>query len=261
MIEPKKSGIYLIANEVDGKCYIGSAVCIKRRWAEHIRQLSGNRHHSIKLQNAWNKYGRTAFTFSVLEYVEDKHDLLRREQFWIDKFSSHDLGYNICQTAGNCLGVKHSAETRAKVSAAMKLVVISPETREKMRLGKIGKKLSPETRAKISAGQIGRTPSEETRAKLRASSTGRVYSEATRAKISAGSKGRVYSDEVRERMSAAKKGVRHSEETKQKMRIAALGKIRSPETRARMSLAKRNMSVETRIKMSETHKLRRAESA
>ena len=42
MSKKLKSGIYVIENQINGHRYIGSAINIKERWAEHIKQLNKN---------------------------------------------------------------------------------------------------------------------------------------------------------------------------------------------------------------------------
>lgn len=86
-------GIYKIENIINNKVYIGSSNNIERRWKEHKRLLNNNKHHSIKLQRAWNKYGSENFKFSVLEECEVDR-LLYLEQYYIDKFKSYFAGYN-----------------------------------------------------------------------------------------------------------------------------------------------------------------------
>jgi len=108
-----KSGIYTIINQVNGKFYIGSACNIKRRWAEHKRRLNRGVHKNKHLRNAWNKYGEENFKFKVLEPVENKEDLLDREQWWMDLLKPE---YNISLTAGSQLGFKHSEESKQKMS-------------------------------------------------------------------------------------------------------------------------------------------------
>lgn len=49
------SGIYLIATP-NGSKYIGSSNNIYRRWSEHRRNLRNGKHHSKRLQAAWDKY-------------------------------------------------------------------------------------------------------------------------------------------------------------------------------------------------------------
>jgi len=63
------SGVYQIINLVNGKCYIGSSVNIKKRWAEHIANLQRGTHHCQHLQRAWNKYGESNFDFEMIELL------------------------------------------------------------------------------------------------------------------------------------------------------------------------------------------------
>lgn len=95
------SGIYGITNIQNGKIYIGSSKHIYQRWKEHIRALNKNKHHSIHLQNAWNKYGEDNFIFEVIETCKEEL-LLEREQYYIDLHSSADYyyGYNESEFAG-----------------------------------------------------------------------------------------------------------------------------------------------------------------
>ena len=58
-----QSGIYQIRNIANGKVYVGSAAKFSRRFNDHKRKLNNGRHHSIKLQNAWNKNGAESFVF------------------------------------------------------------------------------------------------------------------------------------------------------------------------------------------------------
>lgn len=63
-------GIYKITNLVNNKCYIGQSINIHNRWKQHKSALTSNRHHSIKLQNSWNKHGYLNFKFEVIEECE-----------------------------------------------------------------------------------------------------------------------------------------------------------------------------------------------
>lgn len=119
-----KTGVYQIRNLRNGKRYIGStSYSFRIRWNMHRSRLRTNKHHSIKLQNAWNKYGEDAFVFEVLEECIEPW-CLTREQFYLDRllFASaydnrfHRLGYNVSRVASNCTGVKHTIKTRQKKS-------------------------------------------------------------------------------------------------------------------------------------------------
>jgi len=167
-------GIYLITNKNNGNIYIGSAVHIKHRWDCHVSDLNKNKHHSIYLQRAWDKYGSDCFAFSVLEYCE-KECLIEREQYYIDTLKPQ---YNILPKAGSCLGSTRSLETRKKIS-----------------LSKSGDNCSSETRKKISLSHIGHKPSEETKAKMSASQKGKKRN-----------LGRIATNETKLKMSMARRG-------------------------------------------------------
>jgi len=122
------SGIYHIYNRITGKSYVGSAISLRKRWIDHRNLLLKNQHHSIKLQRSWNKHGKDAFEYLILEYVENPEDLIVREQFWIDKMKTFAEGYNMAPNAGNCLGIKHSEETKQRMSDTRKGVSTGPKS-------------------------------------------------------------------------------------------------------------------------------------
>lgn len=103
-INKNNIGIYRIINKVNGKFYIGSTSTIGfvKRWNKHILDLHNQKHHSIYLQRAWNKYGEKNFKFEILE-ICNKNDCLSKEQYYLDKFNPN---YNICKIAGSTLGYK-----------------------------------------------------------------------------------------------------------------------------------------------------------
>ena len=107
------TGIYMVQNLLDNKCYIGSAIDLDRRKQDHMR-LGGKR-SNVKLQRAISKHGIENFQFLVLEYVHDLDKLIQKEQVWID-FTLPD--YNICPRAGSALGRKLSNEHKRKIGEA-----------------------------------------------------------------------------------------------------------------------------------------------
>lgn len=116
----KNSGIYEIINHVNNKVYIGSAVCLNRRFSSHSSSLLLGTGSSY-LQKSYNLHGTDNFTMNILELVPSKKDLLFKEQKWIDeKFDNQKNCYNISPTAGSCLGVVSSPEKRKKLSIACK---------------------------------------------------------------------------------------------------------------------------------------------
>lgn len=86
----------MILNTANGKRYVGSSVQTKRRWISHKTQLRRQVHGNPHLQSAWNKYGESAFVFSILEEVQNESDLVMREQYWMDATKSRNptYGYN-----------------------------------------------------------------------------------------------------------------------------------------------------------------------
>jgi len=126
-------------------------------------------------------------------------------------------------------GKKNSAETRKKISEAMKGKQLwlgrkhTPETIEKLSVWHRGRKVSEETKKKMSASHMGNKSalgykhSDETKEKVKKAVTGRMHSDETKAKMSAARKGIVYSEETIKKMSDAKKGKKMSDEAKRNM--------------------------------------------
>lgn len=210
------SGIYQIRNKINGKIYVGQAVNIRKRIYRHRGLFS----RCVHLCNAIKKYGWDNFDISILELVDDPLKLTEREQYWLDTLKSYnnEKGYNICPVAKSVKGIKHSEETKIKMSMAH-----------------IGKKCTDETRAKMKASRIGRK-----------------YSNEFRAKISTIMKNR--SREIIAKIAMANTGKKRSEESRAKMSIAHLGKKQTEEAKVKIGIASRNISNETRAKLSAAHK-------
>lgn len=155
-------GIYKISNKACNKFYIGSSVNIHERWKRHLRDLRHNKHQNILLQRAYNKYGESNFTFEIIEVVGDRKNLLQREQHYLEKLNAVIDGYNICGVAGNRYGVKHTKESKDKMSRARKGVPLSEECKKHMSESRKGHKVSQETRLKLHLANKGKKPSTNT---------------------------------------------------------------------------------------------------
>lgn len=201
-------GIYSITSP-SGKQYIGQALSFKKRWWEHLSHLRNGRHHCKGLQNAYAKYGEGALVFEVVVIVP-VDQLSAREQLEIDARPRAMLYNTALFVLRPRFGLKHSKETRAKLSLAAKNRPI--EYRQKLSAGRIGKihsaesrlamslalsgpnhpnwgkphsaerlanltksqqNRSPEWRANIAAAKIGKSRSLETIAKISASRIGK----------------------------------------------------------------------------------------
>lgn len=94
-----KAYIYSIINTINNKRYVGQTLNIDERLYDHFYMLLKNEHHSHKLQNAYNLYGKDAFK---VEYrmisCKDENELDKLEIKEIDLFDSYENGYN--QTRG-----------------------------------------------------------------------------------------------------------------------------------------------------------------
>jgi group I intron endonuclease len=156
-------GVYAIYGP-NGRAYIGSSLSFNKRFRTHRRDLKKGVHHCRALQRAYDKYGAHAFTYAKIAIVPAS-DLLTVEQAQMDDRGGRAL-YNSSRTAGNCIGVKHSAETRAKWSAARKGLKRSDEMRALMVKLKTGMRYSEETRKKI-----GDTLSKLTEGKAKSTNT------------------------------------------------------------------------------------------
>lgn len=109
-------GIYKIKNTVNGKVYIGQSTDIVARWAHHMTYLNENIHGNPHLQNAWNKYGKDKFEFSIIEECEyDK--LTEREQYWIDYYGGRNSNKTYNLRDAN-IGGHLSDITRKRISEA-----------------------------------------------------------------------------------------------------------------------------------------------
>jgi group I intron endonuclease len=185
---PKTSGIYSIVCEDNQRAYVGSAINLHKRWNDHRSALRAGRHHNKHLQRAWDKHGEARFTFTVLETIVS-HGLVAAEQRWIDDRAKDTDLFNVCPTAGNTLGMRHTPESIAKMSAAQSGKTISAETRKKMSDVRRGRPLTMEQRQAITKRQTGKPLSESTKAKLRQANLGKILEPAHAEKLAAANRG------------------------------------------------------------------------
>lgn len=113
-----KGYIYKIVNSVNGKYYLGSTTNLSKREKSHFWKLKKGKHHSIKLQNAFNKYGEAAFSFVVL-YESD--NIRESEQIELDKLD-YSQCYNVSTTStggcGNIVNHPNKLEIYKKIGLA-----------------------------------------------------------------------------------------------------------------------------------------------
>lgn len=142
-------GIYRIINCKNKKCYVGSSINIEARWKQHIWLLKNKIHHSRGLQNAWNKYGKSEFSFEILEELENSSKLQEKEQKWIDRLNSYKKGYNGRTKAD--MHSSHDKKTLEKISKAASSAMKNPEIRKKIKISQTGSK---NNLAKLDEGKV-----------------------------------------------------------------------------------------------------------
>lgn len=118
------SGIYIIKNIVNNKCYIGSSCNLKTRFRQHKLGLKNNKHFNLKLQNAYNKYGVLNFEFTILELCNRKN-LIIKEQHYFDTLKPI---YNINPVAYATLNT-HITEVRRQILSVTKSGVNNPNSK------------------------------------------------------------------------------------------------------------------------------------
>lgn len=88
----KVSGVYLIKNNLNGKCYVGSSSNIERRWSMH-KCPSSWKSSTNDLYKDFQQYGLENFSFEILEECANT-DLFERERYYIETLKTIETGYN-----------------------------------------------------------------------------------------------------------------------------------------------------------------------
>jgi len=84
-----KAYIYKIENIKNNKKYIGSTINFEKRKKYHLWELRNNRHHSIILQRAWNKYKEHNFIIKIIGLI-DYNDIVKEEQNYINLYGEYN---------------------------------------------------------------------------------------------------------------------------------------------------------------------------
>lgn len=121
--DKKKGGIYLITNQVNGKVYVGKSANIYRRIVQHLYDLREGRkkNENSYMLRAWTKYGESAFSYTVLEYLTGNDSFFsERELHWITWYDSvnRSKGYNLRRDSSTAMLVHE--ETRQKMAVNLK---------------------------------------------------------------------------------------------------------------------------------------------
>jgi group I intron endonuclease len=218
-IENLAKGTSDVAGRINGPVYVGHSTNVFKRFNAHRYMLRHNKHSSIRLQRAWNKYGEEAFSFHLLTDCP-KEQLVEAEQFFMDEFEAVNLGYNVAPAAGSTFGVKITSSSHAQHLRDLSAL-------------HLGRKRSPEVCRNISEALKKAQASPEVRARMAESRRGIKHTDETKAINSQKSKEMWADPEIRARIVASCKGVTHKPRTiEQKARITAAQQARRARERA-----------------------------
>lgn len=200
----------------------------------YIGKGAKNRSIDFVRRSAWHKsivakYGIVNIT--VREYGCDSEEAaLHLERMLIrgHRYIGHDL-CNMTNGGEGTSGLKRSAESIAKTSAANRGRKLSIETRAKIGAANLGRVKSAETRAKLSDSHKGKKHTQESILKMSAARIGIKRSPDTIRKSAIGHKGKKLSVEHREKISKAGEGMVVSADTRKKISEALKGKKKTPE--------------------------------
>ena len=230
-MDDKGQGIYMIVNTHNYKVYVGSAVRFRRRMNDHFRRLRGDFHHCQYLQRSYNKHGKDAFVFVVIEHVPyagnkaDNEFLLKtREKYWIGEMDStyKKHGYNLSDDPFRPMFSEH---TRQKQSEARKRfyanggkswnegLKMSEEFREGCRQRTLGQKHSETHRINVSNSLNAHYATHESKNK----GITKTFTEQHKKHLSEAGKGKVITDEWRRNLSISHSGYVMPEEQKTKI--------------------------------------------
>lgn len=116
--------IYVITNTINDKIYIGQTKdSLETRFKRHKNNTG-----AVYLRNAFNKHGFENFNIEYVEHYDT--DDVSKLQDWLDETeiayirlfdtTNPTIGYNITKGGRGSLGVKHSDETKQKMSESQK---------------------------------------------------------------------------------------------------------------------------------------------
>ena len=256
-------GVYRIRNILDNKRYVGSAQDLEEHWGEYRKALRERRHHNIRLQRAWNKYGEENFVYEIEGEVEgNRNVLLACEQIYLDEGFKQGILYNIARKAG---GGNLGPEVNRKKSGKNHPMYGKPRTEEfKQAQSKFMKDWHEENEnpykgkhhTEITCDQISEKGKEWHRTHEHPRGMlGKHQTEQAKAEIGKANSGennpmygKHHTDETKQEQSEIRKeyyktntswwvGKHHTEETKQKIGKGNKGKEISQEQRKKLSAA------------------------
>ncbi len=192
--------VYQAINLINGKRYIGiSSRGLRQRRSEHISVARCTDSKTVPFHRALRKYGSDMFRFSVVATCDNFDDARRMEVRLIKEWAPY---YNATEGGSGNLGLRHTPESRAKISAAARGRKgtftgrkHSEETRRLISEKNRGHVMPPQTRLAVKAAFRAYLTAHVMRP-VRCSTDGRVFPSATEASRAFGWKDYVVANAV-----------------------------------------------------------------
>lgn len=105
--------VYKISNSIDDRVYIGSTIYLNKRWLEHKRKLSKDKHENIHLQRFVNKYGLECLSFDIIEEVNNDVVLIREQYYLNNIINKFNIAVN---SSAPMMGKHHTKESLEKIA-------------------------------------------------------------------------------------------------------------------------------------------------
>lgn len=185
--------LYVHINKIDGKKYYGitSEKNPNRRW-KNGKGYQNNRYFTRAIE----KHGWENFEHIILfeNLTKSEAHALEIEHIAKYKTKNREFGYNLTDGGESANGLKHTEESKQKMSESKKGKHISEETKQKISIAMEGRQFTEETKKKMSESQKGKKLSEETKKKISKNNsrywTGKQRTEETKRKMSESLKGK-----------------------------------------------------------------------
>lgn len=179
--DEKKWCVYCHTNKTNGKKYFGiTSRPVEERW----KNGSGYGPEQIYFYRAISKYTWGGFDHEIIADNLTEIDAKKKEIELIAlyktnccKYYNPTYGYNMTDGGDGSSGRPQTAETRQKISDALKGREMSEESRKKMSESKKGIPFSEEHKNNLSKSQIGKKLSNDTRDKISQSKIGKYIGE------------------------------------------------------------------------------------
>ena len=230
--------IYEIKNLINSKRYIGQTIKnnLNGRCRFILKSLKNAYKRNAHLISSLELYGIENFERNIIDFAENKEELDKKEEFYIQKHDTlnPDKGYNLKHGGSNG---KPTIEIRKKMSKSKKGKYKGENN------PRYGKHHTDETKVKISKKLEGRKNPEHSK-RMKSENNpryGKHHSEETKQKLSKTlkkskkHKEAMTNPQTIKKMSESHKGKKFSIKTRKKMSDARKGKPRSEETKRKIS--------------------------